>query len=797
MENIEFISTGHAAWEQNSNKDLGLDSIRYFSFGTSAIIQKIIVNALVLRWSPEVYGEPAHFIVQAYDETLDDFVTIKELDTPKYSKDRMFHEIELTDVKTSCLRLICDKEHEVTHSHGEQWANPDIVPFGILNSVKILGKKTGPSTEPIYNPPLLKKDIKPGGIENVRIKKTSHMVSYESSFFKAAFSLRRPIITHLGWDDMGEDRCQQNLLPNDSVWIRPDVNSICGPYIKDFTNETKAQFFTGSVCVLDDYIEYSDIRMNENFALTVRFTIYEKGMKVTLKKYCHQDYTAIEADDWRFVFDAKTAVTSFMAIPDINNTRTGIIKTPFVLNAPSFGTIVVSKDDGFDDTTIQVDSFRAQTLIWGGAVIGAYHDNYGFMHFKKGIYTASFSMTCEQCLPYIKENLKAQDISKGVLRNFSSGLGFRPELAGFSNNAISCNCHLAQYGQADLCVYAQPFSNGIDPNLLMEFTLELSLRGGPGYGDNRDMYIDSDPSVLIAIGRIYQRLHNHTWVIKMWDKIKAVLDRIIKNIDESSGLLICTTLTGNSGSKRWSSNGMDVLSFGHFDAYSNMLAYRGMMSLKNIAGQIGDQMTQLLCEKSTAVIKSAYEKYLVNPKTGLVSGWRSKDGEHHDYFFTFINYMAVSIDILSRDRSMKIMQILEDKMEQIGLDYFYYGIPMNLLSIQNKDAPTGNDYKREDGLDKFGIYLNGSMSPSFCKMYISCLLKYGYYKKAQLVCDHLRESFADSIFVKGCGYGSEFLTWEGRPCGYEGTLIGQFPIIPYLSVQEGTTKPLSPEWWYG
>jgi hypothetical protein len=82
-------------------------------------------------------------------------------------------------------------------------------------------------------------------------------------------------------------------------------------------------------------------------------------------------------------------------------------------------------------------------------------------------------------------------------------------------------------------------------------------------------------------------------------------------------MLICQNLSGNSGSYRWSSNSMDVVGFGHIDAYVNAWAYR---ALRNAAAMLDDlgQKEDLVsaCRQAAINLRKNYPAVLLNPDTG-------------------------------------------------------------------------------------------------------------------------------------------------------------------------------------
>lgn len=788
--------TSHAVWnygeEDTEFMKPGLLAVRYYNFRRTVEVGLVRIFPVPVRWAPVEPGQPSHIEIAYFNREEGRWITAADVKLPMYT-DNKPHEIKLVNLKTDNMRIICDKEHPVPPSHGEMCENPDMVPFRVLDKVEFLGYKgSSAEIEPIYNPPLVKGEILPSPVKGMKVKSETQQVTYESPYFSVSFSLRRPIITHIGWDDMGSGLSRDNLSTVKAITVESD--SFCGPFLRTLDQSVNPQFWTGEVEVRGNKVIYKGLKAIDNYSLDITFEVNERGMKMHLVKNCTEDFAALEEDDWRFTWDAHKCITGTLAMPVKGNARTGSVTLPAMWNAPGHGTVNVRYISGCPDISMQVDSFRERGISWAGISIGTRMDKYGTPINKKGRYEVFLDIETKPLAPAIRNDCPKDRITAGILRNWSDIFTFRPELGGYSNNSISCNCHLSQYHVADMLPFTAVPEGCPSVAGLMRYTIELALKGGPGYGDIRELYMDSDPSILISAGRVQQCEPDSAWVNMMWPFISESCIRIMKNIDES-GLMVCRSLTGNSGSKKWSSNGWDVISFGHYDAYSNALGYRALLNTAGLALVACDTKMHDECLRKANKLKSAYRECFMNPETCRLAGWRSADGKLHDYAFTFINYMAVCYGLIEGDDAIGIIQNLEGIMDKAGLNYYHYGLPANLISVRSEDAPAGNDYKRSDGLDSFGIYVNGCLLTSWMNHYIRSLSMYGFNEKADLVCSQLEESFASDRLTGGLFAGTEFRTWEGRPCGYEGVLVGQFAVLGAIAQYRGLVDTPEPEWW--
>jgi len=76
-------------------------------------------------------------------------------------------------------------------------------------------------------------------------------------------------------------------------------------------------------------------------------------------------------------------------------------------------------------------------------------------------------------------------------------------------------------------------------------------------------------------------------------------------------------------------------------------------------------------------LKAAYFKTFYNLETGVLAGWKSRDGKLHDYYFLMVNSMAVYYNLVPEGMVKKVMMTLWKKMQQVGYDDFTLGLPGN------------------------------------------------------------------------------------------------------------------------
>jgi len=782
---LNFYTVGYATWNKGienvtDGEMLGLSALRYMKFNQDVVVDTVMIYPIPLRWAPESNGNPKNIRIEAFDSDLKE-IYCQDFVLPLYPKyeDKLHTDPHVINIKTppcSVLRIICSLEHPAEPNHFDQWAREEIVPYSILDKIELYGETVSTLIEPVYNRGIKSETVAPKAPEAMTVLNFGNEVIYRSKYMELGFSLKRPFLSKFGWDETGNDF--QDILYSESIVWRDMTNLFSAPVIRTATQDYYAQSFSGTVSVVGDTVHYKDIYASNDLSYNMSFKVREKGMTVRIEKKCKQSFDAIEADDFRFTWGLVKSIVGTLGLPLGDVGRCGRVPMPALFNSPGHGTVKISQLGG-DKAWLQVDSIRTERVSWSGIVIGGTYDENGMLHFKKGDYEAEFDISLSPILPKKWDNIS--DVPVGIQRNWTTALGFRAELGGFSDNSVSCNVHSAQYLITGAVVRSH--TKDLDLNDLMFYTLELSLKGGPGYGDCRELYIDSDPSILLATGIMFENTNNIQWLSRMWVYIKKIVNRIFENVDEETGQIICRELSGNSGNRRWSSNGLDVIAFGNLDGYTTIVAYEGLLHLQKMAKAVGDEGCY---EKAAAVCRKLKDNFMsvfINKETGYVAGWKSADGELHDYAFTFNNFEAILCGLVDEETARCIVERYEAELKNLGIDYYGFGLPINLHSIKRDDLSLADsEYKRADALDQFGIYINGALSTLYFRCYIRVLDKLGYKGKSNEVCRQIEQSMSLNRTVGGLGRfdGGELYSHDGRSCGYEGVLSPAYGFMESL-----------------
>ena len=181
-------------------------------------------------------------------------------------------------------------------------------------------------------------------------------------------------------------------------------------------------------------------------------------------------------------------------------------------------------------------------------------------------------------------------------------------------------------------------------------------------------------------------------------------------------------------------------------------------------------------ERRADRIRDAYVPTFLNPKTGILAGWKDSHGELHDYWFVFINGMAITYGLVDDALANSIVDRIEAKMKEVGYTGFDLGLPGNLVPIRKIDYGRGalGSPQKDDGTDTFGVFENGGASTCYAYFYVQALYQLGRREEAERILWPMMQTFAQGGFQNGVGHAGEWHRWDGTPSGYEGFLADAY-----------------------
>ena len=529
--------------------------------------------------------------------------------------------------------------------------------------------------------------------------------------------------------------------------------------------------------------------------------------------YWNENQGKNDLPDWKFIFSEKSikiiSEKNNQAEPfnitvnqELNHTTVlGIMKErskvslPCLIHLPDMGTFRVTSNVA--DAELLIDARRINTEVKNDEE----HSFVSISFPAASIEHAQivYELEIVSIHPEIA-GINSNPLYDGFRRNFINIFQVNPRLRVLANNSSSDPCAFTLYMSAQLAQYTPPLANGLKAMDLVKMTLERYINGMKAYGlvgytDNyegadtvswKSKYdsLDSHPSLLMAACYYINFTKDNKWLNENLTALTDWAEIIIKKDMDGDGL-IEYPLSGNYGSwhgPQRPANWWDTVGFAHKDAYSNALAYRALNLFGDILKKAGNADSEKYLDQA-AKLKSVYFSTFYNPETGVLAGWKSMDGQLHDYYFTFVNSIAISYGLINAEQGNRVMDKLLSKMEAVGFTDFSLGMPGNLIPIKKGDY-TVSDHRwggpsLEDGTDGFQIYENGGATACYTYFTVDALQKLKRNSDVNKILHPILKSIKEGNFNGKCvnGMSKDWKTWKGECWGYEGFLCDGYMVL--------------------
>ena len=379
-------------------------------------------------------------------------------------------------------------------------------------------------------------------------------------------------------------------------------------------------------------------------------------------------------------------------------------------------------------------------------------------------------------------------------RNWLDALQLNPSYPALANNTASDTCAFCYYEYADIAALTPPLAEGLTALDVVRQTLDRILAGGTAYGLPHpgfqccpSAFSDSLPSLIIAAANCVREGHSDAWLAANYEGIKGWAETLLASDTDGDGLFKYS-VSGDSGI--WKdgaptfrpSNWWDTIGFGHEDAYGNALAYRALPNMAMMATKMGraDDASRYLA--AAAKLRGVYYDRFYDRATGVLGGWRSADGQLHDYYFLFVNGIAIHYGLVDKARANAIMDKLMAKMRELGYTDFHLGLPGNLVTVALKDCvdKRGNGRfgcgTRPDNSDGFENYENGGATGAFAFFTLAALYDLGRREEGDMILFPMLDEYGKCGFSQrgANGRSNDWRRWDGTPTGYEGLLTDDY-----------------------
>jgi hypothetical protein len=513
-----------------------------------------------------------------------------------------------------------------------------------------------------------------------------------------------------------------------------------------------------------------------------RVTWTEQGL--TLRS----DYASgVEAPAFTLTFDQKANHATLLGVMKPGDSR---VVLPCVLHLPDMGTLRITGPGALD-----YDASRRTKPA--------------FVRIAFPLATAErrrveYRLEVASIYPELP-NIERDPRYDGFRRDWLNIFQVNPRVQMLANNAASDPCAFTLFLYSDLAAQTPPLADGLTANDLVRMTLDRYLAGAKGYGQVG--YTDPElgpghlvwktpwtttdtlPSFLIAAGNYVASSGDLAWTRDNYDKLAAWAREMFAGDKDGNGLIEYPG-TGNFGDRprreRRPANWWDTINFGHEDAFSNALAYRAGTLFVDLARRLGHVDDADLFAAKAAKLRAAYGPTFLIPATGVLAGWKSADGRLHDYWFTFVQGLAVTFGLLDDRTANGVMDRLLAKMAEVGYTDFSLGLPGNLVPVKKGDYVDENnppeatgEPRLDDGSDGFQFYENGGATGCWAYYTVKALYRLGRVEDARGIFYPMLAGYARGEFQGFCadGRSRDWRDWRGGCHGYEGLLVDNYHAL--------------------
>jgi hypothetical protein len=642
-----------------------------------------------------------------------------------------------------------------------------------LSELEVFGAFSG---EPVKQPgnraprqfaaPLLQPDAT-AGMERVE---HAEEIEFRSPWLRLAFCKTAPRVTALCWDSLGAGKVGENLLkPSPAGGLRLGLEPL---FPGGGSSNATASGASPPAEVDGNVVRYTQ-RLPGDIAVRWEIRVGPKSFRMATALAVPEKALVREPPSVTFAFDVSKTPVAPLANPKPGRSA----PLPCVLHASDFGSLLVRPLSGAGGADLTAEPVRAAGQ-WNAsiALCGQPRSGDGLCTLPAGKsrWAADFTVTSLAPLP----SLTRQDARLGALpRSWLNTFQYRPDIGILANNVVSDNAVFCMFTFTDPAVFTPALPGRLEVIQLARESLDRYFAGAPGYGTGmEDILTDTYPSLLISAWDVL-RVTGDRRLLRRWLPTLETLAEKATAQDRNGNGLPESTRSGLPGTAVCpTANWWDQVNFGHEDAYAAALSYRAFRSLADLERLARRPRQAARFEERAAKIQSVYVTNFFNPATGVLAGWKDAEGRLHDYWFTFINGMAITYGLVPEPLANAVVDRFEAKLREVGYARFDLGLPGNLVPIAKADygkATLGTPTK-EDGSDSFGVFENGGASACYAYFYVQALYQLGRRAEAERILWPMMHTFAQGGFQNGVGHGGEWRRWNGQPSGYEGFLADAY-----------------------
>ena len=603
-------------------------------------------------------------------------------------------------------------------------------------------------------------------------------VRYRSRFMDVGFRLSRAGFSFLSLDDEGKGRTEKNLL-----WMNPGM-TFQGVFLHGLGRAPAMApsirySARGTTLVAGNTVTYELDAAAEGEKYTLRWEILEDRMRLYASRTGERDIRAWESSVWTTALDERAAACASGG-HITREGETGTMTAPLFLHAPGCGTFDILPLGG--EPLWRADAVRPASLGIHQIKLGETPSGEGDYILHAGRHEAALEFVVRTGGKIRLRPGTPPEIVRAVDRCAITSLTYRPDTGTLSNNGNSMHCPLSMDTWSALTLRigdVYPAFSAVD---LLRDSIERWLDGAPGYGSGmtrvdgemhpaEDEYLMTGTASLLAVAEFLDHSGSPAWLERFGARLSRQIELMRTRDVDGDGLVESRYRLGISGGYQWSTCFYDVISFGWKCAFSNALLYPALMKLGAVLPRLGCPEIAAGLDDWGSRLRRNYHSVFFNPATGWLAGWKSRDGELHDYAFLTVNSAAVACGLLDDDQARSVMERLWSEAGRVGMPDPLYGIPSSLWPVPDRDLP-----EIMHGFP-FGYYANGGLSTAHARHVVNALYRVGMTREADNLMARICTAFGAALVFGGAGSGLDARTWDGWPCGYEGLLTDQFGLL--------------------
>ena len=582
-------------------------------------------------------------------------------------------------------------------------------------------------------------------------------ITVSTAWYQVVLDRHRPRLVQLRLDSLGKGEFKIHLLRRSGA--TPLLATLFNP----------AAFLpNGELELTGNAANYPAVSVAPGVNLQLALRFHEKDFELKVATAADRNLP-LEGGVFRFDFDFWQTPTTFFGR---SSDRANFVTLPCYMHAPDAGTFHVTQsgDPAIFRQCASADDFNLSARQFMNI---APRDGV----LPKGIWQSKLRFNVASPRPFPEITAKEPRLV-GMPRYALNIAQWMPTRRVLSNNITSTPCPLSLQFYAEMGVYAPVLKDGISPMDLMIPSVEGYLNGQGGHLYWHGMKVEvTPPGLWTASLESPGFLINSAWYAIHSVGGRLLLDRWLPRLEAVAGHLEAHDTDGDGivdsvDTGHW----FDTYKFpaGVKEAHSTAVNYEAFGHLADLEELAGNAEKAARYRARAKLIKDNYLKMFFNPETGVIGGWRDKEGKLHDRMFPWVNGYAICSGVVEDELAKSILIKFLEQMKKIGFGeaQYKYGMLTNLL-------PMEKDEWNHHGAHEWTGYMNGSITPPYSHYFIKALREHGQSDEAEKMLWAQVGSLDKGTFNAGIRIpympqrnpvGSAFYKWDGSSAVGEGYL---------------------------